>query len=124
MRSRLLLVVPLVLGTALAGCGTSREKAAQELRQVLTQAEKAPRSEQTIRGWPEKFCSLSPGLGRFDVQEVMGRPTRTVRDSTHNQETWAGLDVRLTVRYDDNDRVRRLDSTGKAKIPCVARRSG
>jgi outer membrane protein assembly factor BamE (lipoprotein component of BamABCDE complex) len=81
-------------------------------------------SKETVLSWPAKFCSLTIGMSRKEVQAIMGTPTSTFSDSNANQDEWDGYNVNVTAFYDINDNVQQLDdSTGTSKLPCDVIRS-
>lgn len=112
----------------LAGCGgqSNQEGAQTELQQALSEAgvttvRTVPK--ETVRAWPEKFCSLKLGMKREQVRQIMGEPTSSYSDSNNNQDQWEGYGVNLTAFYDIDDEVKQLDdSTDTANLPCEQNR--
>jgi hypothetical protein len=77
-------------------------------------------SEETARGWPEKFCSLEIGMTRDEVQAVMGTPTAIYRNQSANQDQYEAWGWMLTIFYDIDDRAEQIYSNDLAsgKVPC------
>jgi hypothetical protein len=77
-------------------------------------------SEETARGWPEKFCSLDTSMTRDGVWAIMGTPTAIYRNQAANQDQYEAWGWDLTIFYDVDDRVRQLQSEDLAsgKVPC------
>jgi hypothetical protein len=131
---KILVVSAAVLWTVLPSCG-SESGTSSKSDTVATASETPPDSyplneygqpdvpKDVVQAWPGKFCSLTIGMSRDEVHQVMGPPTSSFSDSSANQDEWDGYDVSVTAFYDINDKVQQLDdSTGTSALPCESSR--
>jgi hypothetical protein len=127
---RALPIFALLATFVVGGCSSQspEEKAAEDAAEALGELFGAISGstqdtvhKETVKGWPDKFCSLKTNMGKDEVRSIMGEPTQIFADSNANQDQWEGYDYSLTVFYDIDDMAMQLQSN-RDNVPCESTR--
>ncbi len=104
-------VVPLALATALqiSACGgddsTSSTPSAGTGAAVPTPVQNEGPSAEEVATWPEKWCTVQPGVTKQELLTVMGPPTEDGAEGS----SWDAFGYQFNAFYDETGKVRQLD---------------